>query len=89
MVTSRRVRCASASTAATGRCARACHPPDFVAMGWPLFASAPVRMACPRDTPGHLLVWHLLPVVRGVVASVLVGALCLADRRRRRRDRPR
>ena len=54
-----------------------------------LFASASVRMSCPLDTAGHLLMWHLLPVVLGVVASVLVGALCLSDRRRARRDRSR
>lgn len=52
-----------------------------------LFASASVRMSCPLDTAGHLLMWHLLPVVVGVVASILVGILCLSDRRRGRRDR--
>ena len=49
-----------------------------------LFASASVRMSCPLDTAGHLLVWHLLPVILGVVASILVGALCLSDRHRAR-----
>lgn len=52
-----------------------------------LFASASVRMSCPLDTAGHLLIWHLVPVVVGVVASILVGALCLSDKRRGQRDR--
>lgn len=49
-----------------------------------LFASASVRMACPLDTAAHLLVWHLGPVLVGVLASMLIGKLCLSDRHRGR-----
>lgn len=52
-----------------------------------LFASVSARMACPVDSAAHLLVWHLVPVLVGVLASMLLGTLCLSDRRRGRHDR--
>lgn len=54
-----------------------------------LFATASLRMSCPLDSAAHLVVWHLGPVLVGILASVLIGSICLSDRRRFRRDGPR
>lgn len=51
-----------------------------------LFATASLRMSCPLDSAAHLVVWHLGPVLVGILASLLIGSVCLSDRRRFRRD---
>lgn len=50
-----------------------------------LFATASLRMSCPLDSAAHLIVWHLGPVLVGILASVLIGSVCLSERRRRPR----
>jgi len=51
-----------------------------------LFATASLRMSCPLDSAAHLVIWHLGPVLVGILASVLIGSLCLSRRPRFRRS---
>jgi hypothetical protein len=42
-----------------------------------LIGAAAVRVACPIDDPGHVLAWHLVPVVAWIVLSGVVGSVWL------------
>jgi hypothetical protein len=47
-----------------------------------LVGAAAVRIACPIDSPAHVLVWHLPAIALWTVLSAVAGAVWLKPRRR-------
>lgn len=41
------------------------------------FAALGMRLLCPLETPGHLLVWHFLPVLAYALIGVALGKILL------------
>lgn len=41
------------------------------------FSALVMRFICPDDSPGHLLVWHFLPVLALVLPGILIGKILL------------
>jgi hypothetical protein len=56
----------------------------LAAIGAYFVAAAALRLVCPLDAREHLLLWHLGPVLLGLVASLLVGRSWLARWGKRR-----
>lgn len=44
------------------------------------FAALGMRFICPNDSPGHLLVWHFLPVIMLALVGIPIGRILLKFR---------